>query len=80
MERALSGRGSQYNRAWRIHHNISKALETLLFRRFKNEVAIHKSHEVFNIACENEDFITPEETKILSELATEYENYKISVT
>ena len=31
------------------------------------------SDEVFNIACEDEDSITEEEIKILSELDTEYE-------
>ena len=36
-------------------------------------------HEIFNIACEDEDLITEEEIKVLSELATEYENYKVSV-
>ena len=37
------------------------------------------SDEVFNIAYEDEDSKTKEEIKILSELATEYENYKTSV-
>ena len=37
------------------------------------------SDEVFNIAYEAEDLITEEETKIHSELATEYGNLKISV-
>ena len=77
MEGVLSG--SQYNRAWRIHHAISEALERLLFKRFKNEAASQMSDEVFNMACENEDSITEEEIKILSELATEYENYKTRV-
>ena len=77
MEGALSG--SQYNCAWGIHHAISEAFERLLFKRFKNEVASQMSDEVFNIACEGEDSITEEEIKILSELATEYENYKTSV-
>lgn len=77
MEGALSG--SQYNRAWRIHHNISETLEWLIFRRFKNEVASHVSNEVFNIVCENENLITDEETKILPELATDYENQETNV-
>lgn len=37
------------------------------------------SHEVFNIACEDEDLIADEEIKILSELDTQYENYNIRV-
>ena len=77
MEGALSG--SQYNRAWRIHHAISEALERLLFKRFKSEVATQMSDEVFNIACEDEDSITEDKIKVLSELATEYEDYKTSV-
>ena len=77
MEGALSG--SQYNRAWRIHHAISEALERLLFKRLKNEVASQMSDDVFHIACEDEDSITEDKIKILSELATEYQNYKTSV-
>ena len=79
MEEALSGSGSLYNRAWRIHHNIGKTLERLLLRRFKNEVSSHMPHEVFNITWEDEDLITEEEATILLELGTEYEKYKISV-
>ena len=37
------------------------------------------SNEVFNIVCENETLITDEETKILPELATDYENHETSV-
>ena len=37
------------------------------------------SDEVFNIACEDEDSITEDKIKVLSELATEYQNYKTSV-
>ena len=37
------------------------------------------SDEVFNIACEDEDSIIEDKIKILSELVTEYENYKTSV-
>ena len=37
------------------------------------------SDEVFNIACEDKDSITEDKIKILSELATEYKNYKASV-
>ena len=55
-----------------------EALESLLFRRFKNEAASHMPHRVFIIACEDEDLITEEEIKMLSEFATEYENYKTS--
>ena len=59
MKRALSRSGSQHNCAWRIHHNISKAL-VRSFKRFKNEAASQISHEVFNIACEDEDLVTQE--------------------
>lgn len=68
----------QYNRAQRIHYVISKSLEILLFRRFKNEAASHMSHGVFNMACEDDDLITEEEIKMLWQFATEYETYKIS--
>ena len=37
------------------------------------------SHEVFNIACEDEDSITEEEIKISLESATAYENQKLGV-
>lgn len=37
------------------------------------------SNEVFNIVCENENLITDEETKILPELATDYENQETNV-
>ena len=67
MEGELSG--SQYNRAWRIHHAITKALERLLFKSFKNEVQCQMSDEVFNIAYQDEDSITEEKS----------ENYKTIV-
>lgn len=61
--------GSQYNRAWRIHHAKTKALERLLFKSFKNEVERQMSDEVFNIAYQDEDSITEKK----------YENYKTIV-
>ena len=63
----------------RVHFAISKTLEGLLFRTFKDEAARHMLNEVFNIACEDEDLIADEEIKILSELDTQYENYNIRV-
>ena len=52
-------------------------MKRLLFKRFKYEVASQMSHEVFNIACEDEDWITKH--KILVELSTEDENNKAFV-
>ena len=63
-EGALSG--FQYNHAWRIHDFISEALERLLFKRFKNEVANQMSDEVFNITCEDKDSGTEDKVKTFS--------------